>query len=96
MNHDSVWLKTLKEFTDPLEGTASLIMTSIPGMGLWDSGDDDFFLYWFMDRAVNIGGSVALLVEHGFYHEAGVAARTAVEAQLYLAEYKRNKSLAHK
>ena len=37
-----------------------------------------------------------MLAEHGFYHEAGVAARTAVEAQFYLAEYKRDKSLAHK
>lgn len=96
MSYDSDWLNTLKEFTDPLNGAASLITTSIPGMGLGDSGDDDFFLYWFMDRAVDIGRSVALLVEHGFYHEAGVAARTAVEAHFYLAEYKRNKSLAHK
>ena len=52
MTYDVDWLNSLKEFTDPLEGAASLIMTSIPGMGLWDSGDDDFFLYWFMDRAV--------------------------------------------
>jgi hypothetical protein len=96
MTYDIDWLNSLKEFTDPLEGAASLIMTSIPGMGLPESGDDDFFLYWFMDRAVDIGRSVALLVERGFYHEAGVAARTAVEAQFYLAEYKRDKSLAHK
>jgi hypothetical protein len=96
MSYDRDWLDSLKEFTDPLEGTASLIMTSIPGMGLGNSGDDDLFLYWFLNRGVNIGRSVALLVEHGFYHEAAVAARTAVEAQFYLAEYKRNKSLSHK
>ncbi len=96
MSYDNDWLNLLNEFTDPLTGTASLIKTSIPGMGLVNSRDEDFFLYWFMDRAVNIGKSVALLVEHGLDHEAGVAARTAVEAQIYLAEYKRDKSLARK
>ena len=96
MSYDNDWLNLLNEFTDPLTGTASLIKTSIPGMGLVNSRDEDFFLYWLMDRAVNIGKSVALLVEHGLDHEAGVAARTAVEAQIYLAEYKRDKSLARK
>jgi hypothetical protein len=97
MSYDRDWLNILKEFTDPLTGTASLITNLIPGgTGFPDSGDDDFLLYWFMDRAVGIGRSVALLVEHGFYREAGVAARTAVEGQFYLAGYKRDKSLAHK
>ena len=51
----------------------------------WDYGIvtsvEDFFRYYFVDRMVNIGKSVALLTKRGFYHEAGIAARTAVEGQ---------------
>jgi hypothetical protein len=92
MSYDSDWLNLLKELTE----TASLITTSISISSLANSGDDDFFLYWFMERTLKIGRSVALLVEQGFYQEAAVAARTAAEAQFYLAEYRRNRSLAHK
>jgi hypothetical protein len=49
MNYDIDWLNFLKEFTDPQTGTASLITNVIPGgTGFPDSGDDDFFLYWFL------------------------------------------------
>ena len=96
MTYDSDWFDFLSEMTDSLTGTASLIKTAIPGSGLNDSRDDDFFIYWFTDRAINIGKSVALLVKNGLDPEAGVAARTAIEGQFYLAEFKRDSSLATK
>jgi hypothetical protein len=95
-NYDSEWLGLLKDFAAPLAGVASLITTSIPGSGLTSSDDKAFFLYYFMERTLQIAQSVALLVENEQYHEAGVAARTALEGQFYLAEYKRDRSLATK
>lgn len=93
-NYDSEWLSLLKELSEPLAGVASSITTSIPSLDLTDIDDKAFFLYYFLNRTLRIGQSVALLVENGQYHEAGVAARTALEGQFYLAEYKRDNSLA--
>lgn len=90
MIYDDQWLELLNEITE----VAATIKNLVPGLGLWDSDDEDFFRYYFVDRMVNIGKSVALLTERGFYHEAGIAARTAVEGQLYFEAYKRNPSLA--
>ncbi len=95
-NYDSEWLSLLKELSEPLTGVASLVTTSIPGLDLTSSDDKAFFLYYFIDRTLHIAQSVVLLVENGQYHEAGVAARTALEGQFYLAEYKRDPSLATK
>ena len=92
--YDKEWLSLLKEFCDPVTGTASLIKTSIPGSGLANSEDKHLFLFYFLDRAINIGRVVASLVERRCYHDAGVAARTAVEGQFYLAAYKIDDSLA--
>jgi hypothetical protein len=92
--YDEEWLRLLKELCDPVTGAASSVKTSIPGSGLANSEDKDLFLYYFLDRAINIGRVVASLVENGFYHDAGVAARTAVEGTFYLAAYKGDESLA--
>jgi len=55
MSYDSDWLNLLKELAE----TASLITISIPISSLVNSGDDDFFLYWFMDRTLKIERSCA-------------------------------------
>jgi hypothetical protein len=90
MIHDEQWLNLLNETTE----VAAEIKNLIPGMGLWYSDDENFFRYSFLDRLVNIGKSVATLTEKGLYHEAGVAARTAVEGELYFEAYKRDQPLA--
>lgn len=90
MSYDDQWLDILKEMTE----VADTIKSLVPGLGLWNSADEDFFRYYFADRMVNIGKSVASLTELGFFHEAGVAARTAVEGLLYFEAYKRTPSLA--
>jgi hypothetical protein len=90
MIHDEQWLNLLNETTE----VAAAIKNVIPGMDLPYSDDENFFRYSFLDRLVNIGKSVAILTEGGFYHEAGVAARTAVEGELYFEAYKRAPSLA--
>lgn len=95
-NYDSEWLSLLKELSEPLTGVASLVTISIPGSGLTSSDDKAFFLYYFMDRTLHIAQSVVLLVENGQFHEAAVAARTALEGRVYLTEYKRDPSLATK
>ncbi len=90
MIHDDQWLDILKEAIH----VATTIKNHIHGDGLPPSNDEEFFCYRFGDRAINIGKSVALLTANGLYHEAGVAARTAVEGQLYFEAYKRDPSLA--
>jgi len=73
---------------------ATTIKNYIPSNGLPPSNDEQFFCYCFLDRAINIGESVALLTANGLYHEAGIAARTVLEGQLYFEAYKRDLSLA--
>ena len=90
MIYDDQWLDILKEAIH----VATTIKNHIPSNGLPPSNDEQFFCYCFLDRAINIGESVALLTANGLYHEAGIAARTALEGQLYFEAYKRDLSLA--
>ena len=64
--YDKEWLSLLEEFCDHVTGTASKIKTSIPGSGLANSEDKDLFLYYFLDRAINIGRVVAHWSKMGF------------------------------
>ena len=73
---------------------ATTIKNNIPSNGLSRSNDEQFFCYYFLDRVINIGEGVALLTANGLYHEAGIAARTALEGQLYFEAYKGDISLA--
>jgi hypothetical protein len=56
----------------------------------------DFFLFFFMQRAVNIGRSLTLLIENGQHQDAWIFARMAFEGRCYILKFQLDPSLANK
>jgi Family of unknown function (DUF5677) len=56
----------------------------------------DFFIFFFLQRTVNAGKSIALLTENRLYQDALVIARTVLEGNYYLRAFLKDDSLGRK
>jgi hypothetical protein len=86
-------LDCVKEMTD----LADRIKNSIP-QSPKDSSliPVDFFIFFFLQRTVNAGKSIAVLAENKLHQDALVIARTVLESNYYLRAFLKDDSLARK